>query len=362
MSTGIGQRKSDHLDLCAKEDVGFRGTGTLFGDVRFVHDALPDLDESTLDTSCVLFGKKLRAPLVIAAMTGGTEEAGRVNRELARLAEERGLAFGLGSQRAMLKRAGARDTYRVRDVAPTIVVLGNLGVVQARDMASGEVAAMVLEVGADALCLHLNPAMELIQPGGDRDFTRGLETIARLVRELPVPVVVKETGCGLSPNVALRLRAAGVEHVDVSGAGGTSWVGVETKRAEAQGDTAARALGDALWDWGIPTAASVATLAPLGFRTLVATGGVATGLDVARAIALGATCAGIARPLLKALMAGGPTAAREAIDGVVRELRAVMLLTGSRDLLALGQAKRVVVGELAQWIAQLSAPHAGGAP
>jgi isopentenyl-diphosphate delta-isomerase len=177
-----------------------------------------------------------------------------------------------------------------------------------------------------------------------------------------VPVVVKETGCGLSPNVALRLRAAGVEHVDVSGAGGTSWVGVETKRAEAQGDTAARALGDALWDWGIPTAASVATLAPLGFRTLVATGGVATGLDVARAIALGATCAGIARPLLKALMAGGPTAAREAIDGVVRELRAVMLLTGSRDLLALGQAKRVVVGELAQWIAQLSAPHAGGAP
>jgi len=361
MGAGIGQRKADHLDLCAKEDVGFRRTGTLLGDVRLVHDALPDLDAAAIDTSCVFFGKKLRAPLVIAAMTGGTEEAGRVNRELARLAEERGVAFGLGSQRAMLKRAEVGATYRVRDVAPTTVVLGNLGLVQAREMTSDDVAAMALDVGADALCIHLNPAMELVQPGGDRDFTRGLETIARLVRELPLPVVVKETGCGLSPAVALRLRAAGVEHVDVSGAGGTSWVGVETKRAEAQGDSAARALGDALWDWGIPTAASVATLAPLGFRTLVATGGVATGLDVARALALGATCGGIARPLLKALIEAGPTAAGLAIDGVIRELSAAMLLTGSRDLNALRGANRVIVGELVTWIAQLSRPHAGGA-
>jgi isopentenyl-diphosphate Delta-isomerase len=356
MSSGIGQRKADHLDLCATEDVGFRQAGTLFGDVKLVHDALPDLDEATLDTSCLLFGKKLRAPFVIAAMTGGTEESGKVNRELARLAEERGVAFGLGSQRAMLKRASARESYRVRDAAPTTVVLGNLGVVQAREMSTDDVAALVLDVGADALCLHLNPAMELIQPGGDRDFSRGLETIARLVRELPVPVVVKETGCGLSPGVARRLVGAGVEHVDVSGAGGTSWVGVETKRAEAQGDEAARALGDALWDWGIPTAASVAALAPLGFRTLVATGGVATGLDVARALSLGATCAGIARPLLKALVASGPAAAGGAIDAVIRELRAVMLLTGSRDLAALRGAKKIIVGELARWIEQLSAP------
>jgi isopentenyl-diphosphate Delta-isomerase len=355
MTTGIGQRKADHLDLCAKEDVGFREKGTLFADVRLVHDALPDLDEGHLDTSCVLFGKKLRAPLVIAAMTGGTDEAGRVNRELARLAEERGVAFGLGSQRAMVKRPDARESYSVRDAAPTTVVLGNLGVVQARDMSTDEVAATVREVGADALCIHLNPAMELVQPGGDRDFSRGLETIARLVRELSVPVVVKETGCGISPRVAGRLLGVGVQHVDVSGAGGTSWVGVETKRAEAQGDAAARALGDALWDWGIPTAASVGALAPLGFQTLIATGGVATGLDVARALSLGATSAGIARPLLKALIASGPAAAGEAIDGVIRELRAVMLLTGSRDLNALRAAPKVIVGELASWIEQLSA-------
>jgi isopentenyl-diphosphate delta-isomerase len=358
MSASIGQRKADHLELCAKEDVGFRGTRTLFDDVRLVHNALADLDEADLDTSTTLFGKKLSAPLVIAAMTGGTEEAGRINRELARLAEERGLAFGLGSQRAMTKRASARESYRVRDVAPTTVILGNLGLVQARDMSTDEVGALARDVGADAICLHLNPAMELIQPGGDRDFSRGLETIARLVKGLPLPVVVKETGCGLSPEVGRRLIRVGVTHVDVSGAGGTSWVGVETKRAASQGDGAARALGEALWDWGIPTAASVALMAPLGFQSLIATGGVATGVDVAKALCLGATCAGIARPLLKALVASGPAGAALALDTVMRELRAVMLLTGSRDPGSLKKAPRVVLGELARWIEQLSGDEA----
>ena len=169
-----------------------------------------------------------------------------------------------------------------------------------------------------------------------------------------VPIIVKETGCGLSPDVGRRLRNVGVQHLDVSGAGGTSWVGVETKRAAEAGDTASHALGDTFWDWGIPTAASVALLAPLGFRTLIATGGVATGLDVAKAIALGATAAGIARPFLKALRAGGAAGASQAVDAVVRELRAAMLLTGSRDLRALGRARRVIKGELVLWIDQLS--------
>ena len=169
-------------------------------------------------------------------MTGGTDEAGRINRELASIAEERGYGFGLGSQRAMHVRPGASATYRVRDVAPTTLVLGNVGVVQARAMTTSEVRVLVDEVGADALCVHLNPAMELVQPGGDRDFGHGLDTLARLVRDLGVPVVVKETGCGLSPAVGRRLREVGIQHVDVSGAGGTSWVGVETRRAAAAGD------------------------------------------------------------------------------------------------------------------------------
>jgi len=349
----IGDRKADHLAICAEEDVGFRGRSTLLEDVRLVHDALPDLALADVDTSVTLFGKRLRAPLLVAAMTGGTEEAGRINLELAGIAEERGYGFGLGSQRAMHLRPGTTATYRVRQSAPTTLVLGNVGVVQARAMTTAEVRALVDEVKADALCVHLNPAMELVQPGGDRDFGGGLDTIARLVAEVGVPVVVKETGCGIAPSVGRRLRAAGVRHVDVSGAGGTSWVGVETRRAEAAGDTRSRDLGEALWDWGVPTGASVALLAPLGFDTIVATGGVATGLDVARAVALGASAAGIARPVLRALSSGGRAGAVAFLDAVETELRAAMLLTGSRDVAALRKTPRVVVGELAAWMAQL---------
>ena len=349
----IGHRKADHLALCAEGDVGFRARTTLLEQVRLVHDALPDMALGDVDTSVTLFGKTLRAPLVIASMTGGTDEAGRINRELAGIAEERGYGFGLGSQRAMLVRPATGPSYHVRQIAPGTLVLGNVGVVQARAMTTSEVRVLCDEVGADALCVHLNPAMELVQPGGDRDFSQGLATIARLVRDMGLPVVVKETGCGIGPSVGRRLREVGVKHVDVSGAGGTSWVGVETRRAEAAGDAGARALGEALWDWGIPTAASVALLATQGFETIVATGGVGTGLDVARAIALGATAAGIARPVLRALAADGRAGALSFLDGIEAELRAAMLLTGSRDVAALRRAPRVVVGELGGWISQL---------
>ncbi len=351
----IGHRKADHLTLCAEDNVGFRSRSTLLECVRLVHDALPDLAFEDIDTSVTVLGKKLSAPIVIASMTGGAGVQGRINLELASLAEERGYGFGLGSQRAMHVRPNTGGTYRVRKVAPSTLLLGNVGVVQARAMKTSEVRALVDEVGADALCVHLNPAMELVQPGGDRDFSGGLDTIARLVQGLGVPVIVKETGCGIAPGVGRRLREAGVRHVDVSGAGGTSWVGVETMRAKAAGDERARMLGEALWDWGIPTAASVALLAPLGFETIFATGGVATGLDVARAIALGASLSGIARPVLRALRSpGGRPAAEGLLAGIEAELRSAMLLTRSRDVAALKEAPRVVVGELATWIAALA--------
>lgn len=342
---GISDRKKDHLDLCATGDVAFRQVTTLLEHVHLVHDALPELSLDELDLSTPLCGKTLRAPLVIASMTGGTEEAARVNLELAALAEERGLGFGLGSQRAMHRDAGARWTYRVREAAPTALVLGNLGAVQAAQMTTAEVQDLVGHVGADALCLHLNPAMEIIQPGGDRDFRGCLGAIARLVTELGVPVIVKETGSGLSASVGRRVRDVGVRIVDVSGAGGTSWVGVETLRAEA----AARAVGEELWDWGIPTAASVAMMAGLGLQ-VVATGGILTGHDVARAMALGATAAGVARAALKAHRAGGQKAAGEYLDGVLATLRAVMLLTGCRTPSALRNAPRVITGPLRDWL------------
>jgi isopentenyl-diphosphate delta-isomerase len=342
----LARRKTDHLDLAARGDVGFKDRTTLLECVRLVHDALPDCAVSDVDMSLQLFGKTLRAPLLIAAMTGGNPRAEEVNKKLAVLAEERGYALGLGSQRAMHKNRDVQRSYQVRDVAPNIVLLGNVGVVQARDMSTQQVEDLVGSVGADALCVHLNPAMELIQKDGDRDFRGGTEAIARLVSDLSVPVVAKETGCGLSAPVGRKLRAAGVRHVDVSGAGGTSWVGLEALRADAPG----RALGEAFWDWGVPTGASVAQMAPLGFETIFATGGIKTGLDAARALALGATAAGIARPVLQALDQGGPEGARAFLDGVEAQLRAAMLLTGSRDLTALRACPRIVTGELKEWI------------
>src|SRR5262245_29041842 len=241
-STDIGARKADHIDLCATGDVGFRAKTTMLEHVELVHDALPELSLDGIDTSVTILGKKRRPPILIAAMTGGTEKARDINRALAAIAEERGYGFGLGSQRAML-RGDRDDTYQVRDIAPTALVLGNIGAVQARELSTDAVTDLIGRVGADALCIHMNPAQEIVQAGGDRYFAGALGAMERLAGELTVPVVAKETGCGIGPRTARRIARAGVQHLDVSGAGGTSWVAVETERA-APGAT--RSLGLAL--------------------------------------------------------------------------------------------------------------------
>jgi isopentenyl-diphosphate delta-isomerase len=346
MSADIEQRKADHLDLCATDEVAFRQCTTLLECVRLVHQALPEADFGSIDTRVRLLGKELRAPLLIAAMTGGHERAAEINQALASLANELGYAFGLGSQRAMQKRPEMSWTYQVREHAPDALLFGNVGVMQARDLSTRVIAQMVSDVGADALCVHMNPAMELIQSEGDRDFSGGLQTFRRLWSELDVPVIAKETGNGISLEVAASLRAIGIRYADTSGAGGTSWVGVETLRAE--GD--AQALGEALWDWGIPTAASVQYCVRAGMTT-IATGGIRTGMDVARAIALGASCAGIARNVYQAFLEGGVDGARSFLLRIERELRSVMLLCGAKTIEELQQAPRVVTGELRDWIA-----------
>jgi len=339
----VAERKQAHLDLCLREDVEAATKTTLFEDVDLVHDALPDLSLDEIDTSVRWLGKRLRAPLVITGMTGGTRAAFRVNRDLARVAEEAGIAFGVGSQRAMHSRPESEWTYRVREHAPKTIVLANIGIAQARTLSLDTVKSLVDALSADALCVHLNVAQEILQPEGDRSFTGGTEAFRRLVRGLDVPVVAKETGCGISRKVAQRLRAAGVRNLDVSGAGGTSWVRIEALRAPG----AAR-LGEIYRDWGIPTAASLLQTRDLGLE-IVASGGIRTGLDVAKALALGARVAGAALPVYQAYREHGIEGARRFIDALVAELKAAMLLTGSRKLRDLARAETVIGTRLARW-------------
>ncbi len=345
--TGIKKRKADHIALCASGEVEFRDKGTLLDEVMLVHDALPDRHFDEIDLTTHLLGKKLKAPVVISGMTGGTEEAAAINKDLARAAEKLGLGFGLGSQRAMVISPDLTWTYRVRDVAPTALVMGNLGMVQARQMSTGAVKELCAEIGVDALCVHLNPSMELIQPGGDRDFTSGRETLKRLHGELGLPVVVKETGAGLSRRVGLAVKQLGIGTVDTSGAGGTSWVGVETRRAEG----AAKKLGEELWDWGIPTAASVGLMADLGLQ-IIATGGLRNGQDVAHALALGATAGGLAAPVLRAHRDGGFDGTVAFLEHVIAGVRAAVSLTGCRTPAELRTAPKVIGSTLKAWLEQ----------
>ncbi len=340
----ISQRKKDHLALCAGPNVGFRDKTTLFEQIELVHCALPELHADDVDSRVELLGKKLSAPVLIAAMTGGTDRAAQINQDLARAAEALGLGMGLGSQRAMFERPETAWTFEVREHGPSMLLLGNLGLVQARKMTTAQIQDLCGAVGADALCIHLNPAMEIVQPGGDRDFTGGLDVFRRLVEELDVPVVAKETGCGLSRGVATMIRSTGVEHVDVSGAGGTSWVAVEAHRASDED----KALADELWDWGIPTAASVLQLRGLGLD-VIATGGMRNGTDVAKAVALGACAGGIAAQALKAHDIGGYEGVHGYLSAVIRSVRALMLLTGSRTVAELQKAPFVLGPDLARW-------------
>ncbi|PRQ07315.1 type 2 isopentenyl-diphosphate Delta-isomerase [Enhygromyxa salina] len=341
----ISQRKKDHLALCAGDNVGFREKTALFEQCELVHCALPEMHADEVDSRVELLGKTLAAPVVISAMTGGTDEAAKINKDLAQVADELGLAMGLGSQRAMFERPETAWTFEVRDRAPNLLLFGNLGLVQARKMSTDEIRKLCADVGADALCIHLNPAMEIVQPGGDRDFGGGLELFRRLVDELGIPVIAKETGCGISRGVAQMIRSTGVEHFDVSGSGGTSWVAVEAHRAQ---DEEQKRLAQELWDWGIPTAASVLQLRGLGVKA-IATGGLRNGTHVAKAVALGAIAGGLAAPVLKAHRAGGVDGAREFLSGVITTVRSLMLLTGSRTVAELQRAQLMLGPDLARW-------------
>lgn len=343
------QRKAEHVDIILKENVS--ADYDYWDDVRLVHDALPEIDFDEIDVSTTFLGRRLAAPLVISSMTGGFGGGKEINGNLARAAAEVGVAMGVGSQRAALEKPELVPTYAVVKEHDVPLRFANLGapqlIPQGTKRAYGpEDAQRAMDmIDGHVLICHLNFLQEIVQPEGDHGAKGVLDAVRRLAARFPV--MAKETGAGISRDVALRLKRAGVKAIDVGGLGGTSFSAVEYYRAKKDAATLKERLGATFWNWGIPTPASV-QLANVGLP-LVATGGVRTGLHVAKAVALGASLAGMAKPMLEA--------AKESADAVVRELRAAieelkagMFLTGSRTLKDLSSRTAIVTRPTADWL------------
>jgi isopentenyl-diphosphate Delta-isomerase len=328
-------RKARHLDICLGDDVQ-SALPAGWSDVRLRHEALPELALDDVETATSFLGFRLRAPLLISSMTGGTQRARTINRRLAAAAEAAGVAIGLGSGRALIEDRALLPTFAVRDLAPHVTLFGNLGAVQLNyGVTIDQIRRFLDDLGADGLFLHLNPLQEALQANGDTDFRGLVAKIALVCRALDVPVIAKSVGSAIAPATAARLLEAGVAAIDVAGAGGTSWARVEGKRT---GDPRREALAETFAGWGTPTATAVAAVRrTLPEVPLIASGGVRSGVDVARAIALGADLCGLALPFLEAAERSA-----EAVDALLADLiaglRIAMFATGSATPAALRQA------------------------
>ena len=345
----IKQRKKDGIDIPLQKNVQAKTTSTYLEYVKLVHNALPELDYDDIDTSTKFLDKKFAAPIIIDSMTGGTDEATVINGRLGELAEKYGFGMGLGSQRAGLKSEELAATYSIaRKNAPNAFLIANIGGAQlAKGLTIDEARKIVKMIKANALVVHLNPLQELVQPEGEPRYRGVLGKISDLAKIIDVPVIVKEVGAGISREVAIKLEMAGVAAINVAGAGGTSWAGVEKLRAEAVKDDLKRHLGEMFWDWGIPTAASLIEARKAVRIPLIASGGLRNGLEVAKCVALGASIAAMAYPFLRAA-----SQSRENLfafaDMLLAELRSAMFLVGARNISALASSKYILTGALAQ--------------
>jgi len=346
---GIQQRKSDHVRIVLGKNAS-HAASTLLECVQLVHNALPELALDSVDTGCDFFGRRLAAPLMITSMTGGASGLGDLNRRLAKAAGKSQIAFAVGSQRVLLEHPERLEDFDVRAEIEDGVLLGNIGAQQLVEVPVERVVELVEMIKADGICIHLNPAHELAQRGGDRDFRGQLAAISALTEKMEGRVLVKETGAGMSPNVAARLAQAGVRYLDVAGAGGTSWTKVSRHR---KADHFSKAIAWTFGDWGIPTAAAVigARRACGNGPCIVASGGLKTGLDAARSLACGADLAGYAQAVLQTVGGSDHRSTKRFIEDLIHELKAAMLLIGCADLAALRQAPRVYIGALLDWLA-----------
>ncbi len=326
-------RKLEHIHLALEQRMQLEKR--YFEDYIFAHEAMPEIAMEEVEPETVFLGKKLAAPLLVSCMTGGTDSAAEINRNLAIAAERTGIALGVGSQRKAIEDPVTAATFNVREFAPTVPLLGNLGAVQLNyGFGLDACRCAVAMIDADALALHLNPLQEAIQPEGQCDFRDLYAKVGEVVAGLEVPVVVKEIGCGLTFHTGRRLVEQGVQILDTAGLGGTSWARIEAARAEDL------ELGELFADWGVPTPESIRQLATLDGITLIGSGGVRTGIDVAKAIALGADLVGLAQPFLAAAMDSAERVV-ERIERIVTELKIAMFCSGARTLAELKKVKLI---------------------
>jgi isopentenyl-diphosphate delta-isomerase len=329
-------RKAEHIQLALEQRMQHRHS--FFDGYSFEHVALPELNLDDIDTSTSFLGRRLSAPLLISCMTGGTAQAGRINRNLAAAAEAMGVAVGVGSQRRALEDPSQEDTFRIRELAPSVPILANLGAVQLNyGLGTADCRRSVEMIEADALVLHLNPLQEAIQPEGQCDFSALLDKIGAVASELEVPIIVKEVGCGISRRMALQLAERGIAIVDTAGLGGTSWARIEAARADND------ELGETFASWGIPTPEAIRRLRGIPGLTIIGSGGIRNGVDVGKALALGANLAGLAYPFLQAATESAERVV-ETIRRAVRELKISMFCVGAANLSELASVRLVPPG------------------
>lgn len=351
MAEETRKRKADHIRICLNEKAQARKATTGFEDIHFVNKALPEINKQKIDLTTYVFGHKFNAPLIVGAMTGGTEEAEKINATIAQAVEKLHLGMGVGSQRAAMEDKKLEKTFAIaRKKAPTAFLIANIGGVQlTHGFGLKEVKKAVEMIDADAVAIHLNALQEAVQPEGQTNFEGVLAKIGEIAGELDKPVIVKETGSGIAAEEAKKLEAAGVKGIDVGGAGGTSFAAVEYYRANGQENSVQRVLGEVFWDWGIPTALSIAEITQTVKIPVIGSGGVRDGTDAAKALALGASLASISQPVLQAADKSAEET-ENMLSLLIEELRNVMFLVGAENVQQLSKAPLVITGKTAKWL------------
>jgi isopentenyl-diphosphate delta-isomerase len=344
----IKRRKREGIEIPLNENIQGRTASTYLEYVKLLHNALPEINYDQIDLSIEFLNRSFSAPLIIDSMTGGTDEAFVINKRLGLIAERYGLGMGLGSQRAGLKSDKLVESYSIaRKVAPNAFLIANIGGAQLSDgLSNSDILKIIKMIDANALAIHLNPLQELIQPEGEPRFKGILKKISNLVNEVEIPIIVKEVGSGISADVAIKLEKSGINSINVAGAGGTSWAGIEKIRADQHNEYIKSQLGELFWDWGIPTALSILLVSNSVKIPVIASGGLRNGLEIAKCLILGANVCAMAFPFLKRA-----SKSEEELEKftqlILSEIRSTMFLLGAKDVHSLKNTRYILIDKLA---------------